>query len=339
MTVPPVIAARRRSLLAAAGAATGGLLARPALAQPAAGAATTWPTRPIRIVVAFGTGGGTDITTRLLAPKLSEILGQPVVVENRPGGGGTIAADYIAKQPPNGETFLLATLSNMAIAIALYPRLPYDPQKDFANVSLVNSVANGVFVHPQVQAQSFQELVALAKREPGKLNYGTPGNGTSGHLSAEYLKSRAGIDIQHIPFRGTGGVIPELLAGRIEIAVDNLPSYLPHLREGRVRLLAVTSAERWFAVPDTPTIAESGIPGFEAVAWFGIQVPARTPRPIIERLAGLVRTAVRDPAVAARLRDVGSQPIGSTPEEFDRYVASENAKWREVVRVSGARLD
>ncbi len=323
----------RRTVALAAAAAALAAPAAPRAQQPA------WPSRALRIVVPFQAGGATDTGARVIAEWLTKALPQPVIVENRAGAGGNIGAEAVAKADPDGYTLLMATIGTASINQFLYSRLPYDPQKDFANVSLVNSVANGVFVHPQVQAQSFQELVALAKREPGKLNYGTPGNGTSGHLSAEYLKSRAGIDIQHIPFRGTGGVIPELLAGRIEIAVDNLPSYLPHLREGRVRLLAVTSAERWFAVPDTPTIAESGIPGFEAVAWFGIQVPARTPRPIIERLAGLVRTAVRDPAVAARLRDVGSQPIGSTPEEFDRYVASENAKWREVVRVSGARLD
>ena len=322
----------RRAALAAAAP----LLALPA-AVPRAQAA--WPNRPVVIVVPFQAGGATDTAARVIAERLTQAFPQPFVVENRAGAGGNIGAELVAKADPDGHTLLMATIGTASINQFLYSRLPYDPQRDFASVSLVNTVANGIMLHPSVAATSFQELVALAKRQPGDLAYGTPGNGTSGHLSAEFLKTRTGIDLLHVPFRGTGGVIPELLAGRIQVAVDNLPSYLPHIAERRVRLVAVTSAERWFAVPETPTVAESGVPGFEAVAWFGVQAPARTPRPILERLSQAIQAAVRDGAVGAKLREIGSEPVGSTPEVFDRFIAAENEKWREVVRVSGARLD
>ena len=304
----------------------------PLAAQPA------WPNRPIRLVVPFQGGGATDVTARVIAERLSTTLGQPMVVDNRAGAGGNIGADLVAKSDPDGHVLLMGTIGTATINQFLYSRMPYR-QEDLVPVALVNQVANGIIVNPDVRATNLAELIALAKAQPGALNYGTPGNGTSGHLSGEYLKTRAGIDLQHVPFRGTGGVIPELLAGRVQVAVDNLPAYLPHVAAGRLRLLCVTSRNRWFSVPETPTVAESGIAGFEAVAWFGIQAPARTPRPVIERLSAAVLQAVAEPAIQAKLREVGSEPRPLGPAEFGAFIAAENEKWREVVRVAGARLD
>ncbi len=313
--------------------------ALPLLAAPAVlHAQGNWPNRPIRLIVPFAAGGATDVTARVIGEQLSTALGQPVVVENRAGAGGNIGADAVAKADPDGHTLLMATIGTAVINQFLYSRMPFK-QDDLTAITMVNLVANGVMVNPQVRANSLAELIALAKREPGNLNYGTPGNGTSGHLSAEYLKSLAKIDIQHVPFRGTGALIPELLAGRVQIAVDNLPAYLPHIASGGVRLLAVTSAQRWFSVPQTPTIAESGFPGFEAVAWFGLQAPARTPRPIIERVSEATLAAIAKPEVQAKLREVGSEPRPLGPEAFQRFIAEETVKWQRVVRESGARLD
>ena len=313
--------------------------ALPLLAAPATlHAQAPWPNRPIRLIVPFQAGGATDVTGRVMAEQLSAALGQPVVVENRAGAGGNIGADAVAKADPDGHTLLMATIGTVTINHFLYSRMPFR-QEDLAAIAMVSLVANGVMVNAQVPARTLQELIALAKRDPGALNYGTPGNGTSGHLCAEYLKTLSGIDITHVPFRGTGGVIPELLAGRVQIAIDNLPAYLPHIASGAVRLLAVTSAEPWFSVPEAPTVAASGFPGFEAVAWFGLQAPARTPRPIIERIAQATIAAVGKPEVQAKLREVGNEPRALGPAEFERFIAAENEKWREVVRRSGARLD
>ena len=313
--------------------------ALPLLAAPATlHAQAPWPNRPIRLIVPFQAGGATDVTGRVMAEQLSAALGQPVVVENRAGAGGNIGADAVAKADPDGHTLLMATIGTVTINHFLYSRMPFR-QEDLTAIARVSLVANGVMVNAQVPARTLQELIALAKRDPGALNYGTPGNGTSGHLCAEYLKTLSGIDITHVPFRGTGGVIPELLAGRVQIAIDNLPAYLPHIASGAVRLLAVTSAEPWFSVPEAPTVAASGFPGFEAVAWFGLQAPARTPRPIIERIAQATIAAVGKPEVQAKLREVGNEPRALGPAEFERFIAAENEKWREVVRRSGARLD
>jgi tripartite-type tricarboxylate transporter receptor subunit TctC len=312
-----------------------------ALALPFAGAARAqaWaPSRPIRLVVPFAAGGATDLTARLLAERLGPVLGQPVVVENRAGAGGNVGAEVVAKAEPDGHTLLMGTIGTASINQFLYSRLPYRPE-DLAPVALVNEVANGIIVNPAVAARSFAELLAHAKAHPGRLNYGTPGNGTSGHMSGELLKVRAGIDLTHVPYRGTGAVVPDLLSGTLQVAVDNLPAYLPHIREGKLRLLAVTSRERWFAAPETPTVQESGIAGFEAVAWFCVQAPARAPAAAIQRVAHAVLEILREPAAIARIREIGMAPRPMGPAEFAAFIAAENAKWQEVVRLSGARLD
>ncbi|WPB85647.1 Bug family tripartite tricarboxylate transporter substrate binding protein [Sediminicoccus rosea] len=313
------------------------LLPASALAQ--SGPSTWAPSRPGRIIVPFTAGGATDVTARIIAERLSTVLGQNYVVDNRPGAGGNVGAELVAKADPDGHTLLMCTIGTASINQFLYPRLPFDPQRDFASVALVNQVTNAVVVHPSVQANSFQELLALARRQPGRLNYATPGNGTSGHMSGEYLKFRTQVDINHVPYRGTGALIPDLLGGRVEIAVDNLPAYIPHIREGRLRILAVTSRERWFAVPDAPTVQESGVPSFEAVAWFGMQAPARTPRPALDRLTAAVLEICAEPATIARFRELGAtaSPLGGA--DFDRFIAAENDKWREVVRVANIKLE
>lgn len=321
---------RRHALIAAAAS-----LAGPAVAQ------TPWmPSRPVRLIVPFVGGGATDVTARILAERMGVILGQPVVVDNRPGAGGNIGADVVAKADPDGHTLLMCTIGTASINRFLYARLPFDPDQDLTSVGNANAVANGVIVNPQaVSATDLQGLLALARARPGALNYATPGNGTSGHMCGELLKVRTGIDIGHVPYRGTGAIMADLLAGRVEVSIDNLPAYLPHIREGRLRILAVTSRERWFAVPQTPTVIESGVPDFVAVAWFGVQAPGRTPRPIVERLGALVEEICREPATVARFRELGAEPMPMGPAAFDRWIAAENVKWQEVVRVSGARLD
>ncbi|WP_237215774.1 Bug family tripartite tricarboxylate transporter substrate binding protein [Falsiroseomonas oryziterrae] len=325
-----MITVGRRAMMGAA-------LALPALSQARAQGAWA-PSRPVRLVVPFQGGGATDLTARLLAERLSPVLGQPVVVDNRPGAGGNLGADLVAKSDPDGHTLLMCTIGTASINQFLYSRMPYRPE-ELAAVALVNLVANGILVNPNVPARSFQEFVAHARANPGRLNYGTPGNGTSGHMSGEYLKVRAGIDLTHVPYRGTGGVIPDLISGTLQVAVDNLPAYIPHVREGRVRLLAVTSRDRWFTDPEVPTVIESGIAGFEAVAWFGVQAPARMPAAAQERYAAAIQEIMRDPAMIARLREIGSEPRFLGPAAFEAFIRAENEKWREVVRVSGAKLD
>jgi tripartite-type tricarboxylate transporter receptor subunit TctC len=323
----------------------GALLALPALATPlvaraqGSGGAAGYPARSIRMVVPFPAGGATDLTARVVCERLATLLGQPVVIDNRPGAGGNIGTEMVAKADPDGYTLLTCTIGTASINQFLYTRLAYDPAKDLTSIALVNEVANVIAVGANSPFRTLQDLLAAARAKPGDLNYGTPGNGTSGHLCGEYLKTKTGVNLTHIPYRGTSQIVPDLLGGRLDLAVDNLPGYLPHIREGRLRALAVTSANRWFSLPEVPTVKEAGVPDFEAVAWFGFQAPSRVPRPIVDRLAGLVRQIVAEPAVTERLREIGSEPKPLGPAEFDRYIGAENDKWREVVKAAGAKLD
>ena len=323
-------AIRRRAVLAA-GATM--------LAAPRAMAQGDWPTRPIRIVVPFQAGGATDVSARIVGERLQALLGQPVVIENRAGAGGNIGAEAAAKAAPDGYTLLLGSVATAAVNQHLYARLPFDPQADFTAISQINYVASGLFVHPSVPARTLAEFTAHARAQPQKLSYGTPGNGTSGHLAGAFLFHRAGLELEHVPYRGTAGLMTDLIAGRVPVATDAVGAYLPQIREGVVRLLAVTSAERWFALPEVPTVAESGIPAFETVAWFGLQAPAQTPRPVIDRLSRLVQQIVQEPATAQRLREIGTAPVGSSAEAFAAFIRAEATKWGEIVRVSGARAE
>ena len=327
----------RRTLLGTVLAAS--TLARPGFAQG------SWPTRSIRLIVGFTPAGTTDIAARIIAERLGQRLGQPVVVENRPGAGGNIGGDVVAKAEPDGYTLLMQTVSAGAINYALYgARMPYRPE-EFAAVALVVRVPNVIFVTPSLPVRTLRELVDYAKARPGQLNIGSSGAGTSLHLTAELLKLEAGIDLTHVPFRGAGPMLQEVIAGRIQVASDNLPSAIGHIRDGRLRALAVTTATRSPALADCPTTAEAGFPGVEATAWFGVMAPARTPRPIIDRLSTEINVVLKEPETARRFADLGGMPPdltpdgGTTPDAFQAFVAAEIAKWSNVVRRSGASVE
>lgn len=319
------------------------LLATPALAIP--GRAQWSPARSIRIVVGFTPAGTTDIAARILAERLTQRLGQSVVVENRPGAGGNVGADVVAKAEPDGHTLLMQTVSSGAINYPLYgARMPIRPE-DLAPVGLLIRVPNAIFVANAVPATTLAELVALLRARPNQLNIGSSGIGTSLHMTGELLKLATGVQITHVPFRGSGPMLQEVISGRIEVAVDNLPSVIGHFRDNRLRPLAVTTATRSPALPEVPTTAEAGFPAIEATAWFGLQAPARTPAPVIERLGAEVNAAVQDPTTWARLADLGGmkpdlQPDGGTnPGAFGAFIQAEIAKWTEVVRRSGASVE
>ncbi len=315
------------------------------LAAPAVRAQGAWPNRTIRLVVPFTPAGTTDIAARILAERLTHRLGQSVIVENRPGAGGNIGSDYVAKADPDGYTLLMGTVSSGAINYSLYgAKMPYRPE-ELAGAGLMLQVPNAIFVTNSLPVRTLRELVDYAKARPGKLNNGSSGIGTSLHLTGELLKVVAGLDMQHVPFRGAGPMLQEVIAGRIEVAVDNLPSVIGHLRDGRLRALAVTTATRSPPLPDVPTTAEAGFPDVQATAWFGIQAPARTPRPIIERLGAEIDAAVREPETRAKIADLGGMPPGLTadggtsPEAFEAFIKAEIVKWTEVVRKSGATAE
>ena len=329
----------RRALLGAAAT----LPFLPALAR--AQGAASWPARPVRFIVPFAPAGTTDIAARILAARLQQRLGQPFPIENRAGAGGNIGSDVVAKAEPDGYSILMQTVSSGAINYALYGQdIPYKPQ-DLANVGLLIRVPNVIFVTNALPVRTLQELVALAKKQPGKLNHGSSGAGTSLHMTGELLKLEAGIQMTHVPFRGAGPMLAEIMAGRIEVGVDNLPSAIGHIRDGRLRALAVTTATRSPALPDVPTTAEAGLPGVEATGWFGVQAPARTPKPIIEKLGAEINAVVAEPETWAKLADLGGlKPDlipggGTSPEAYEKFVAAEVTKWAEVVRRSGAKVD
>jgi tripartite-type tricarboxylate transporter receptor subunit TctC len=323
----------RRSLLAATS-----LLATPTLLSVPARAQGWTPSRAVRIVVPFTAGGATDAAARIMAERLSSLIGSSFVVENRPGAGGNVGADAVAKAEPDGHTLLMATIGTASINQFLYPNMPYNARTDFASIAMVMGVANGIIIHPSVPAADFPALLALARAQPGRLTYATPGNGTSGHMSGEYMKFRAQMDITHVPYRGTGAILPDLLGGRVTMAVDNLPAYLGAIRDGRLKILAVTSAQRWFAVPEVPTVAESGVPGFQAIPWFGLQAPSRTPAPALARLRAAVAAILAEAPTQARIRELGAEPMPLIGADFDRFIGEENDKWREVIRVANISL-
>ena len=311
------------------------IAAAPAQAQ----SAVDFPSRPIRIVVPFPAGGATDIAARIIGERMSIDWKQPVTIDNRPGAGGNIGSDVVAKSPPDGYTLIMGVTGSHAINVSLYSRMPYDPVKDFEPISQVAVVPNVVVVHPSVPANTLQELVALAKKEPGKLNYASLGNGTAAHLTMEMFKSVAGIEITHIPYKGSAPAVSDLLGGQVQTMIDGLPSALPHVKAGKLRALAVTSAKRSRAAPDLPTIAESGYPGFSADAWSGLFAPKGTPKAVVDKLAGETQLILKLPETQKRLGELGAEPVGSSPAEFAQFVRGEIDKWARVVKASGARLD
>jgi tripartite-type tricarboxylate transporter receptor subunit TctC len=293
----------------------------------------------VRLVVPFAPGGTTDILARLVGAKLSEVYGQQFVIENRAGAGGNIGAEIVAKAPGDGYTILMGTPGTQAINQYVYRTMPYDTVNDFAPVSLVALVANVLAVNPQVPAKDLKELVALARAKPGTLNFATPGNGTTGHLSTELLKTMAGIDLTHVPYRGSGPALQDLLAGQVQMTIDNIPSALPHIQAGSLRALAVTSGRRWFALPDVPTMAEAGVAGYEATSWFVVMAPAKTPSDIVGRLSAEIDAQLKTEDMRKRFRDVGAEPVGGTPRELAAFLAAEQAKWKGVVEAAKIKLD
>ena len=299
-----------------------------------------YPNHPVRIVVPFPAGGTTDILARATAQKLTETLGQPFVVENRPGAAGNIGAEIVAKSPPDGYTMLMGTVGTHAINASLYEKMPYDHVKDFVPVVLVAGVPNVLVVHPSVPAKSVQELIAYAKANPGKLNFASSGSGTSIHLSGELFKTMTGVSMQHVPYKGSAPALADLTGGQVQLMFDNLPSALPLIKAGKLRALAVTSLARASALPDVPTVAESGLPGFEASSWFGLLAPAGTPKDVITKVNAEVAKWLATPEAKEKLAAQGAiVASGLTPDDFTRHIASETTKWQKVVKDSGAKVE
>jgi tripartite-type tricarboxylate transporter receptor subunit TctC len=300
--------------------------------------AQTYPTAPIRMVVGFPPGGVADVLARIIGPKLADGLGQPVVVENRPGAGSNIAAEVVARAAPDGYTLFVFSTVN-AVNVSLYSKLSYDPVNDFAPVSLLASMANLLVVHPSVPAQSVRELIALAKSKPGQLNFGSAGNGSTQHISAQLFLMMAQLDMVHVPYKGSVPAMTALLAGEIPLMFNVISTALPHVKAGKVRALAITTARRSSLVPELPTVAEAGLPGFEYVAHFGLQAPARTPKEIIAKLNGETTRILQMADVRERFAVNGAEPMHSTPEQFGAFIREEIEKHRPLIKATGARAD
>ena len=309
------------------------------LAPHAAAAADAYPAKPVRFVVAFPPGGGTDIIARSIAQKLTERIAQQVVVDNRPGAGGNIGTDIVAKSAPDGYTLLMGSAGPLAINASLFVKMPFDPIKDLAPVTLAASTPNVLVVHPSLRAATVKELIALAKARPGEINFASSGHGTPAHLAGELFNSMAGVKMVHVPYKGAAPALADLLGGQVQLMFSTMPPALPHVKDGKLRALAVTSAKRSPAAPDLPTVDEIALPGFEANTWHGVVAPAGTPRAIIARLNREIVAILHLPDVVERLSAQGAEPVGSTPEEFAAYIGSETLKWAKVVRDSGAKAE
>jgi tripartite-type tricarboxylate transporter receptor subunit TctC len=301
------------------------------LAQP-------YPAKPVRFVVGFPPGGGTDIMARLLAAKLPEYLGQPIVVENRPGASTNIATEHVVRSAPDGYTVLVTT-ATMTMNSSFYKKLPFDVLRDLAPVSIFSDSPNVLAVRGSLAAKDVAELVALARAKPGVLNYSSAGTGTTQHLTGELFKLRTGTDIVHVPFKGTGPSLTTLIAGDVDMTFANIPSILSHVRTGRLRALAVAGDRRSDLMPEVPTMKEAGVDGVEVTIWYGVLVPAGVPREVVDTLAAAVIKAARSPDIRSRLLEQGAEPIGNTPEEFGRQLREEVARWARVVAASGIRAE
>jgi tripartite-type tricarboxylate transporter receptor subunit TctC len=314
------------------------LIAAIVSAVAVAGNSANYPSRPVRVIVPFSPGGGSDILARLLGPGLSDRLGQPVVVDNRPAGSGIVGGDIVAKSTPDGYTLLLVQAAH-AVTAQLHSKLPYDPIRDFAAITQVISSPAGMFLHPAVPAKTVKEFIAYAKVNPGKLNFGSSGPGSTPHLNAELFSSMAGIRMIHVPYKGAGPVITALLSNEVQFAFTNLVSSRPHWQAGRLRLVAHSGAKRLEAMPEVPTIAESGVPGFVTDVWWGYMAPATTPRPIIDRLHKEITAVATLPDVRQTVASQGWEVVGNTPEEFARVIESDADKWGEIGKRLGVKLD
>ncbi len=301
--------------------------------------AQQYPARPIRFVLGFAPGGASDTMARVVATRLSESLGQPVVIDNRAGAGGNIAAEIVSRSAPDGYTMLLGNNGMLAVNVSLYPKLGFDPVKDFSPVVLVASQPNVLVVHPGVAAGSVKELVALAKAKPGQLNYASPGGGTTGHLAGELFKRMVGIEYTIIPFKGGGPAALAMLSGETQFTFATALSVQPHIKSGKLRALGVTTAKRSASFPDLPTVAEAGVPGFDAITWHGVVVPARTPQPVIARLNGEFNKLLQTADMRERLLTLGSEVIGGEPKQLTEFMRVEIPRWAKVIKESGAKAD
>ena len=316
--------------------ALGGLalaaLPRAAAAQPA------YPNRPIRLIVPFGAGTSTDIMTRLVAPHMSQTLGQPVVIENRPGAGGTVGSDAVAKSPPDGHTLCMGSIASHSVNMSLMPAIPYDVLRDFTPISLVTNAPNLLVVHPGVPARTLPEFLAWARTQRA-VSYASAGNGTSSHLAGELLRLRTGLPFEHVPYRSGAQAMTDVVAGHVPMTIYQVTAVLPFVRDGTLRALAATSARRLEWTPDVPTVMEQGVPDFDVSAWHGLFAPARLPEPVRDRIFAALRSALDAPDTRPKLLEQGLEPVGMAPTEFRTYLAADIAKWREVVRIAGVKAD
>jgi tripartite-type tricarboxylate transporter receptor subunit TctC len=304
-----------------------------------AAAADAYPSRPIRMVVPFPAGGTTDILGRIAGQKITEALGQQVIIDNRGGAGGNIGTEMVAKAPPDGYTLLTDPGSTLTINPHAYSKLGFDPVRDFAPITILAEVPNILEVHPALPVKNVKELIALAKSKPGQINYASTGAGQSTHLSMELFKSMAHIDINHIPYKGSAPALVDLIGGQVSVMFDNMPTSLPHVKAGKLRALAVSTVRRSFALPQLPTVAESGLPGFEVSVWFSVLAPAATPRDIVQKLNAVLVKALQSPDVKQRLADQGAEPVANTPEQFAATIQRDLAKWAKVVKDANVKLD
>lgn len=326
-----------RNLVAATlGAIT---LATLSMASSVVLAQAAWPAKPIRIVIPFPPGGPTDIIGRAAGRKLEEALGQSVVIENRGGAGGTIGAEFVSKAPPDGYTMLVGSLSTHGIAQSLYPKLGYDVLKDFSHITLLALVDNFLVVHPSVPVKNLKDLIALAKKDPGRLNYGSVGAGGASHLMAEMINSMAGIKTVHVPYKGAAPATAALLGGEVDFLLSGIPALLPHVKAGRVRALATTLDKRSRLAPEVPTMVESGLPGYVVSTWYVLSAPAGTPRDIVTRANSIVAKGLKSPDTVQSFERMGAEVMGTTPEQTVEFLRGELAKWARVVKESGARAE
>ena len=301
-------------------------------------AAQPYPNKPIRLIVPFTPGGTTDILGRMVGQKLSEAVGVQVVIDNRPGAGASIGTDLAAKSAPDGYTLLMGPSGALAVNPWLYAKLPYDPIRDFAPITLLAMVPSILVVHPSLPVKSVKELIDFAKAHPGKLNYGSSGAGGQPFLAVEYLKLMAGLNIVEIRYKGGGPLTTDLIAGQISLTITGIPTLLPHVKSGRLRALAVSSAKRSAALPDLPTISEAGLPGYDATAWYGVLAPAGTPKEIIAKLNAELNKLIKKPDFAERLAADGAETVGGTPEEFAAFIKAETARWGKVIKAAGVKV-
>lgn len=301
--------------------------------------AQTYPDRPIRFISPYAPGGGTDILARLLGQKLNESFGQPVVIENRPGGGGILGTELVAKSPPDGYTILLGSTGPLTVNPSLHRTLPYDTLRDFAPITLVSVVPSVLAVHPSLPVKSVKQLIAFAKAHPGELNFSSSGNGGSGHLAGEMFNLMAGVKMIHVPYRGTGPAVVGVVSGEVPLSFSNMLSMLPHVKSGRLRGLAVTSVQRSSAAPDLPTISEAGLPGYEAGPWYGVLAPAGIPKEIIARLNAELVKILRRPDVHQKVSADGGEVVGGSPEEFTAHIRAELTRWAKIVKQANIRAD